>query len=158
MRWTFISPAPDTGLYVSAGERGIREIAFAGVGREPAGVRDPSHPLLVEAARQFAAYFDGRLREFELPLDMIGTAFQQRVWQALRAIPYGETRSYAQLAAAVRSPKGFRAVGAANGRNPIPIVVPCHRVIESNGGLGGFSAGLDYKRRLLSLEARYQLH
>lgn len=157
-RWSLISPAPDTDLYVSARERGICAISFAATISEPEGPRDDADPLIAEAARQLALYFEGRLQLFDLPLEMDGTPFQKRVWDALRQIPYGETRSYAQLAELVKSPKGFRAVGAANGRNPIPIVVPCHRVIESNGGLGGFSCGLAYKRRLLDLEGRYKPH
>lgn len=116
-------------------------------------VQDEYDPLITETARQLEAYFAGRLTDFDLPLEMRGTPFQLRVWQELRRIPYGRTISYAELACRVGSPKGFRAVGAANGKNPIPIVVPCHRVIESNGGLGGFSCGLAYKRRLLDLES-----
>jgi methylated-DNA-[protein]-cysteine S-methyltransferase len=158
LRWSLISPAPDTGLYVSVGDQGICEISFAATAPGPSGSRADDDPLISEAARQLALYFDGRLRNFDLPLDMRGTAFQKRVWDALRQIPYGETRSYAELAAMVESPQGFRAVGAANGRNPIPIIVPCHRVIESNGGLGGFSCGIAYKRRLLDLESRYKLN
>ena len=156
-RWSRILPAPDTALYIVAGDRGIRQIFFASTVPEPAGPPVDRDALIDEAARQLALYFEGRLREFDLPIEMEGTPFQQRVWAALRQIPYGETRSYAELAATVGSPKGFRAVGAANGRNPVPIVVPCHRVIESNGGLGGFSCGIAYKRRLLDLEGRYRV-
>jgi methylated-DNA-[protein]-cysteine S-methyltransferase len=108
-------------------------------------------PLLSEAARQLAAYFDGKLRQFDLPLAPRGTPFEGRVWAAMQAIPYGETRSYGDLAHATDS--GPRAVGRACGRNPIPIVVPCHRVL-ARGGLGGYSggAGLPTKTRLLALE------
>jgi methylated-DNA-[protein]-cysteine S-methyltransferase len=108
-------------------------------------------PLLAEAARQLEAYFDGRLREFDLPLSPAGTAFEGRVWQAMQAIPYGETRTYGDLAQATES--GPRAIGRACGRNPIPIVIPCHRVL-SRGGLGGYSGdgGLATKQRLLALE------
>lgn len=156
LRWSLVSPSPDTDLYISANDRGICEVAFAATVPEPTGNRADDDPLIREAARQLELYFDGRLHNFELSLEMRGTDFQVRVWGALRQIPYGETRSYAELAALVASPKGFRAVGAANGRNPIPIVVPCHRVIESNGGLGGFSCGIAYKKRLLDLESRYK--
>lgn len=168
LRWSLISAAPDTDLYVCISDQGITQILFAATGAQPActaadpvgtaadpaGTAADNDPLMQEARRQLSLYFDGRLQQFDLPLDLRGTPFQKRVWQALREIPYGETRSYAQLAAMVDSPKGFRAVGAANGQNPVPIVVPCHRVIESNGGLGGFSCGLAYKRRLLDLESR----
>ncbi len=109
-------------------------------------------PLLRETKKQLAAYFDGRLKRFELPLAPMGTPFQQRVWQALCEIPYGETISYAELARMVESPRGFRAVGSANGSNPIALIIPCHRVIATGGGLGGYAGGLDRKRWLLALE------
>ncbi|HLI83789.1 MAG TPA: methylated-DNA--[protein]-cysteine S-methyltransferase [Bryobacteraceae bacterium] len=111
-----------------------------------------SHPLLVEAARQLAAYFRGALHDFDLPLEMHGSAFQLGVWKHLLEIPYGQTRSYGELARALGAPKAVRAVGAANGANPIPIVVPCHRVIGSNGTLTGYGGGLPLKQRLLDLE------
>ncbi|SPF41532.1 Methylated-DNA--protein-cysteine methyltransferase [Candidatus Sulfopaludibacter sp. SbA4] len=116
------------------------------------GLRNDGNPLLVEAARQLRAYFAGTLREFHLPLDMEGTDFQMRVWRQLETIPYGETRSYAQIAAAIGSPSAVRAVGAANGANPVAIVVPCHRVIGSSGKLVGYGGGLPLKKRLLGLE------
>lgn len=103
-------------------------------------------------ASQLDAYFAGDLRAFEHPLELNGTDFQQRVWRELRAIPYGEVISYGQLAERLGKPGASRAVGSANGANPVPILVPCHRVIAANGELGGFSAGLDRKRRLLELE------
>lgn len=106
-----------------------------------------------EAILQLQAYFRGELKEFDLPLVMEGTDFQLRVWNALRAIPYGETISYAQLARHVGNPKAVRAVGLANGRNPIPIIVPCHRVIGSDGSLTGFGGGLATKKKLLELES-----
>lgn len=103
---------------------------------------------------QMQAYFAGELREFDLPLDLRGTEFQSRVWRSLLRIPYGETCSYADLAASAGSPRGFRAVGQANGRNPVAIVVPCHRVIAADGSIGGYSCGLEIKRFLLDLEQR----
>lgn len=109
-------------------------------------------PLLRETQAQLAAYFDGKLKRFDLPLAPVGTAFQQRVWRALCEIPYGETISYAELARLVESPRGFRAVGGANGSNPIALIIPCHRVIATGGGLGGYAGGLDRKRWLLELE------
>jgi O-6-methylguanine DNA methyltransferase len=101
---------------------------------------------------QLEEYFAGKRREFTTPLDLRGTTFQQACWRALLAIPYGETRNYADIARAVGKPKAFRAVGTANNRNPIAIVVPCHRVIASDGTLCGYGGGLDVKRKLLELE------
>ncbi|MBC7768746.1 MAG: methylated-DNA--[protein]-cysteine S-methyltransferase [Phycisphaerales bacterium] len=114
----------------------------------PAG----SDGILDQARRQLDAYFAGALRTFDLPLAPQGTPFQQRVWAALLTIPYGVTRSYGQQAAAIGSPQASRAVGLANGRNPISIIVPCHRVIGSNGSLTGYGGGMDRKKLLLDLE------
>lgn len=108
--------------------------------------------VLASVREQLAAYFQGGLREFDVPVRMRGTPFQQRVWEELRAIPYGETASYGELAARVGHPGAARAVGAANGRNPVGIIVPCHRVIGSAGKLVGYGGGLDRKRALLNLE------
>lgn len=105
-----------------------------------------------EARRQLDAYFAGALRSFDLPLDLQGTPFQLQVWRALLEIPYGETVSYGEQARRIGNPKGVRAVGLANGRNPISIIVPCHRVIGKNGSLTGYGGGLDRKRFLLELE------
>jgi methylated-DNA-[protein]-cysteine S-methyltransferase len=110
-----------------------------------------------EAIRQLREYFAGARTEFDLPLTPEGTPFQRDVWQRLREIPYGETISYGELARRIGNPRASRAVGAANGLNPIPIVIPCHRVIGSNGKLTGFGGGLPVKEALLTLEAR-QLH
>jgi methylated-DNA-[protein]-cysteine S-methyltransferase len=112
----------------------------------------PKHPVLLETERQLAEYFAGRRKAFDLALDFAGTEFQKKVWRALLTIPFGETRSYAQIARQIGDPKAVRAVGAANGRNPISIVAPCHRVIGSNGKLTGFAGGLDVKAQLLRLE------
>ncbi|MHA6721556.1 methylated-DNA--[protein]-cysteine S-methyltransferase [Sphingomonas sp. RS2018] len=109
-------------------------------------------PVLRETARQLDAYFGGELQAFDLPLAWRGTEFQRAVWAALLAIPYGETRSYADIAQAIGRPSAMRAVGAANGRNPISIVAPCHRVIGAGGALTGFAGGLEAKRWLLGLE------
>jgi len=113
---------------------------------------EPRNPILVETARQLAQYFAGRRQTFDLALDFAGTAFQRKVWHALLTIPFGETRTYAQIARQIGRPKAVRAVGAANGRNPISIVAPCHRVIGSSGELTGFAGGLDAKAYLLRLE------
>jgi methylated-DNA-[protein]-cysteine S-methyltransferase len=113
---------------------------------------DEDHPVLRESARQLTEYFAGQRKMFDLPLDPEGTVFQQTVWRALLTIPFGETRSYQQIAAQIGQPTAVRAVGAANGRNPLSIVTPCHRVIGSSGHLTGFAAGLDTKAFLLRLE------
>lgn len=105
-----------------------------------------------DAAEQLDAYFAGELQDFDLRLEFHGTEFQCRVWSALRTIPYGETRSYGEIAEQVGAPSAFRAVGLANGHNPIAVIVPCHRVIGANGSLTGFGGGLDRKRALLDLE------
>jgi methylated-DNA-[protein]-cysteine S-methyltransferase len=114
---------------------------------------DPKHPVLRETERQLAEYFAGRRQAFDLTLDFAGTAFQKKVWDALLTIPFGETRTYAQIARQIGHPKAVRAVGAANGRNPISIVTPCHRVIGASGALTGFAGGLATKEHLLRLEA-----
>ena len=104
--------------------------------------------------KQLEEYFAGERKTFDVPLDLWGTPFQQEVWKALLQIPYGETRSYQDIAQSVGNPKAVRAVGGANGRNPVPVIVPCHRVIRSDGNLGGYGGGLDIKRDLLDLENR----
>lgn len=111
-------------------------------------------PVLEETARQLSEYFSGKRREFSLPLSPKGTEFQLRVWRALETIPYGETRSYGDMARLIGSPKACRAVGMANHRNPISIIVPCHRVVGANGSLTGYGGGLDAKRFLLDLEQK----
>lgn len=133
-------------LTLQADEAAVTAIRFGAD-----GARDAS-PLLDAAEAQLREYFAGARRTFDLPLAPHGTAFQQRVWAALRAIPYGETRTYGELAAAIDSPNAGRAVGMANHRNPIPIIIPCHRVIGANGTLTGYAGGLEIKRRLLALE------
>lgn len=110
--------------------------------------------LLEEAVRQLREYFAGQRREFDLPLRLRGTAFQMQVWQALQAIPYGEVRTYGEIARAIGKPKACRAVGMANHNNPISIIVPCHRVVGAGGSLTGYGGGLENKRFLLELEKR----
>lgn len=119
---------------------------------EEAPLQRPETPLLFQAERELREYFAGMRRAFDLPLAPQGTDFQRRVWRALQDIPYGHTWSYGQLAAAVGAPRACRAVGGANGRNPLPILIPCHRVIGADGRLAGFSAGLERKEALLRLE------
>ncbi len=113
---------------------------------------EPDETAFPEAVDQLTAYFAGDLQEFDLELDLIGTEFQRRVWGALLTIPYGETRSYGEIAVQVGSPGASRAVGLANGHNPVGIIVPCHRVIGANGSLTGYGGGLDRKKLLLNLE------
>ncbi|WP_322965306.1 methylated-DNA--[protein]-cysteine S-methyltransferase [Sphingomonas fuzhouensis] len=151
---TMASPVGE--LTLVASEQGLRAILWAEerVGRVPLPERqsDPAHAILAEAVRQLTDYFHGGRRDFDLPLDPVGTDFQKAVWTGLNAIPYGETRSYAALAAAIGRPGASRAVGAANGRNPLSIVTPCHRVIGANGTLTGFAGGLAIKQWLLAHE------
>jgi methylated-DNA-[protein]-cysteine S-methyltransferase len=135
-------------LSLARDEEGLSAVAFAGP--ERAASRDA---LLRDAAAQLRAYFAGELRDFELPLSPGGTEFQRRVWRAVEAIPYGTTTSYSALAASLGSPAACRAVGAANGRNPLPVVIPCHRLVGSAGALTGYGGGLERKRALLELEA-----
>jgi methylated-DNA-[protein]-cysteine S-methyltransferase len=151
---TMASPVGE--LTLVASEQGLRAVLWAEerVGRVPLSERrdDPAHDVLAEAVRQLSEYFAGERRAFDLPLDPVGTAFQKAVWTGLNAIPYGETRSYAALATAIGRPGASRAVGAANGRNPLSIVTPCHRVIGANGTLTGFAGGLAIKQWLLAHE------
>jgi methylated-DNA-[protein]-cysteine S-methyltransferase len=113
---------------------------------------DTRHPVLMETERQLDEYFAGRRKKFGVKLDFAGTEFQKKVWQELLAIPFGETRSYGEIAAKLGNPKAMRAVGAANGKNPISIIAPCHRVVGANGQLTGFAGGLEAKAHLLGLE------
>jgi methylated-DNA-[protein]-cysteine S-methyltransferase len=143
-------------LKLVASERGLAAILWENDNprRVPLGdvVDSDTHPVLLVTERQLQEYFAGRRREFALPMDFRGTEFQRRVWSALLTIPYGQTRSYAQIAQQIGCPTAVRAVGAANGRNPLSIIAPCHRVVGSNGKLTGFAGGLEVKARLLSLE------
>lgn len=136
---------------VSNGDELLR-IEFEGQHRETDAASERNDAVLAACAEQLADYFAGRRQHFELPLGAHGTPFQQSVWGALAEIPYGELRSYRDIAQNIGNPAAVRAVGAANGRNPLPIVVPCHRVIGSNGSLTGFAGGLEAKRFLLRLE------
>lgn len=149
--------SPLGALLLAASDRGLAGVWFEGQRHWPqasAGWRaQPGHPVLDQARRQLDAYFAGALKAFDLPLDLSGgTAFQGRVWQALRAIPAGLTESYAALAARIGSPAAARAVGAAVGRNPLSVVVPCHRVLGAAGALTGYAGGLARKTALLRLE------
>lgn len=130
----------------------LAAIEFAHQHTAAEGETCTTDPVLERCAKQLQEYFAGQRKSFDLPLAPRGTDFQRTVWHALSAIPWGAVRSYADIARAIDKPKAVRAVGAANGRNPLPIVVPCHRVIGSDGSLTGFAGGLDMKRKLLQLE------
>jgi methylated-DNA-[protein]-cysteine S-methyltransferase len=148
--WTRLTPAAGFNLTVEASSAGIYRISFGEI--DPLSGTRQTNSLLDGAALQLEEYFSGRRRVFGLPLDLLGTEFQKRVWCALLQIPFGETRTYGDVARAIGAPRAVRAVGAANGANPIAILVPCHRVIASDGGLCGYGGGLDLKRRLLEHE------
>ena len=150
-------PTPIGPLLLTGDEEGLRGISFQS-GLHPAAVdpgwrrsREPFEGIIAE----LDDYFAGKRTRFETPIAPRGTPFQLAVWSRVRAIPYGETATYAEIARGVGRPDAFRAVGAANGSNPIPIVIPCHRVVGSDGSLTGFGGGLPTKRALLSLEARH---
>jgi methylated-DNA-[protein]-cysteine S-methyltransferase len=153
-----IFPSPVGALKLVASEHGVAAILWENdrADRVRLGdlVEDREHPVLAETARQLREYFAGTRTRFDLPLDFRGTDFQKSVWTALLTIPAGETRSYAEIARQVGRPSACRAVGAANGKNPISIVAPCHRVIGTNGSLTGFAGGLEGKKYLLELEQR----
>lgn len=150
------TPSPVGTLTLVASDDGLAGILWAdereGRVRLPVETEDRRHPVLVDTERQLKEYFSGRRRTFDLKLDFVGTPFQRRVWKALLTIPYGETRSYGEIAKQIGKPTAARAVGAANGKNPVSIVAPCHRVVGSTGTLTGFAGGLDAKARLLALE------
>ena len=143
-------------LLLTADEEALTGIHFSGGRRAQTVGADwkekPGHPVLRKVVRQLDEYFAGKRKTFDLPLAPDGTPFQRAVWKALRAIPYGKTQSYGDIARRIGRPKAVRAVGAANGANPISIVVPCHRVIGADGSLTGYGGGLPRKRRLLALE------
>lgn len=155
IRYTYCNGLLGTVL-LAASERGLRSINFAASKRaeQPQANWREDGAFFSETIRQLRAYFEGALKEFDVPLAPEGTEFQMRVWQSLRDIPYGETISYGQLAARLGNPKAARAVGLANGSNPIPIIIPCHRVIGSDGSLVGYGGGLENKKILLALESR----
>ena len=144
-------------LKLVASERGLAAILWENDDpkrvRLAALVENKNHPVLREAERQLNDYFAGNLKEFSLKFDFAGTDFQRKVWRALAAIPFGEIRSYREIARQIGRPEAARAVGAAIGRNPISIIVPCHRVIGSNGQLTGFAGGVENKAALLKLES-----
>lgn len=158
---TYVSrtmPSPVGLLTLVAGDSGLAAVLWENDNpkRVPLIIKDENsdHPVLRETARQLTEYFAGARTAFDLPLDFQGTDFQKQVWAQLLAIPFGQTRSYGEIARALGNPNAMRAVGAANGRNPISIIAPCHRVIGANGKLTGFAGGLEAKAHLLALESR----
>jgi len=155
LEWSDVQIVDGLQLRLVASTSGIRSIEFQAA-REVDGARgalyNQENRLIAETCGQLRAYFAGHLREFQVALDLQGTEFQLRCWRQLETIPYGETRSYLQIARAIGSPQAVRAVGAANGANPVPIIIPCHRVIGSSGKLVGYGGGLPLKKRLLELE------
>jgi methylated-DNA-[protein]-cysteine S-methyltransferase len=157
MFFAFLNDTPVGRLMVAGDETGLKHVSFqktynSSPEMQPAEDWEPGERQLGEALRQLKAYFKGRLRDFDLPLNAVGTEFQKRVWDELCRIPFGQTVSYGDVAQAIGNPNASRAVGLANGRNPIAIIVPCHRVIGSNGKLVGYGGGLDQKQILLDLE------
>ncbi len=148
----FNSPLGD--VVVQANEKGITGVWFETNTTQPQelGVHDDFDYLLQKAVAQLKEYFSGQRNHFDLPISTSGTDFQNKVWQALTTIPFGETWSYQDLADAIGSPKAVRAVGAANGKNPVSVIVPCHRVIGKNGKLTGYAGGVERKKHLLELE------
>lgn len=151
-------PSPVGALTLVASDAGLTAILWENdrPGRVKLGAMEeaPEHPVLAEAERQIQGYFAGERTSFSVPLDFRGTDFQKSVWAALLTIPFGETRSYGEIARQIGRPGASRAVGAANGRNPLSIVAPCHRVIGTNGALTGFAGGLAAKELLLGMERR----
>ena len=153
--------SPIGGLVIGVSDEGVAIIEFD-KGEFPKGRLAQSAEWVesrertAPAIKELQEYFEGKRREFTVPLDLRGTDFQKKCWRALLKIPYGKVRTYAQIAKSVDCPQGFRAVGMANHDNPVPIIVPCHRVLASDGTLGGYGGGLDVKRKLLELEGALQ--
>lgn len=151
-----IIKSPLGNLTLIANDNALKSIAWMGEGvskeKFPNAILKNDHPLLQETETELLEYFAGKRKKFTIKLDPDGTDFQKKSWAYLQKIPYGETRSYGEQAAGIGNKKACRAVGGANGRNPIPIIIPCHRVIGSNGTLTGFASGVEIKKTLLDLE------
>lgn len=143
---------PQGVLYLTASERGLTKASWRDLNLPFAQETHQGWEFLLQAAQELTEYFNGERTTFDVPLDIQGTQFQKDVWEAVAAIPFGEVQSYLDIARAIGKPSASRAVGNANGRNNIPIIIPCHRVIASNGALGGYTGGLHYKRALLAVE------
>jgi methylated-DNA-[protein]-cysteine S-methyltransferase len=156
VEWTEVTIVDDLKVRLVGSKAGLRALQFHSFD-EPEGERNDANLWMKQAVDELRRYFSGILRVFQVPLDMQGTDFQLDVWNHLVKIPFGETRSYGQVAESIGRPKAVRAVGAANGSNPIAIIVPCHRVIGSNGKLTGYGGGLPLKKRLLELEGAWTM-
>ncbi len=140
-------------LFLVASVRGLRSVFWLDQGIPKDKEAFPEEEMILKkAVQEMTEYFEGKRKKFQVSLDIQGTEFQVRVWKRLLEIPYGETRSYKEIAVGVKAPKASRAVGTAIGKNPLCLIVPCHRVIGSDGGIGGYSGGLDIKRKLLEFE------
>ena len=153
VRNTLIVSSPFGKLTLVASEKGLVAIDVRNNAKQKATAKNQSaQAILIETKKQLGQYFAGKRTSFDVALDLVGTEFQVKAWRALCRIPFGKTISYGQQASNIKKPKAFRAVGSANGKNPIPIIVPCHRVVAGDGSLGGYSLGLKMKKQLLALE------
>lgn len=154
MNYYLITPSPLGDVTIQANDDGLLGLWFEEHTTLPdvLGSLAPEHPILLEASKQLTHYFEGKVQSFDLPLAAEGTDFQKLVWRALCDIPFGESISYQELANRIGKPRAVRAVGAANGKNPISVIVPCHRVIGKSGTLTGYAGGVERKRKLLELE------
>ena len=142
-------------LHIVVSDKALLYIYFPGEKWSEKFVRKSAHPLIVRTKKELKEYFAGKRKKFTVPLSVSGTAFQEKAWRVLRGIPYGETVSYSDQAQRLGKKSAVRAVGSANGKNPIPIIVPCHRVVAKGGNLGGYAGGLSIKAKLLALEQRF---
>ena len=153
VRNQLVIASPVGKLRLVASEKGLVAIDVRNNAKYVETAKNPSaQAILIKTQKQLEQYFAGKRTSFDVALDLVGTEFQVQAWRALCRIPYGKTISYGQQAANIKKPKAFRAVGSANGKNPIPIIVPCHRVVAGDGSLGGYSLGLKMKKQLLALE------
>ena len=153
VRNTLVMSSPVGKLTLVASSKGLVAIDVRNNAKQVVTAKNASaQAILIKTKKQLEQYFAGKRTSFDVALDLVGTEFQVQAWRALRRIPFGKTISYGQQASNIKKPKAFRAVGSANGKNPIPIIVPCHRVVASDGSLGGYSLGLKMKIQLLALE------
>ena len=153
VRNTLVMSSPVGKLTLVASKNGLVAIDVRNNAKQVVTAKDASaQAILLKTKKQLEQYFAGKRTSFDVALDLVGTEFQVKAWRALCRIPFGKTITYGQQASNIKNPKAFRAVGSANGKNPIPIIVPCHRVVASDGSLGGYSLGLKMKKQLLALE------
>ena len=152
VRNDLVIASPVGKLRLVASEKGLVAIDVRNHTKQETTIDASAQAILIKTKKQLEQYFGGKRTSFDVVLDLVGTEFQVQAWRALCRIPFGKTISYGQQASNIKNPKAFRAVGSANGKNPIPIIVPCHRVVASDGSLGGYSLGLKMKKQLLALE------